>query len=184
MGEVEKNSRDFLRFIEIILLVIAIILVIFLIIIELMHNEYTIYEREYSFNAYSVDSDENSVTVVLHHKDGSRIKTEETVYFEQGELVKTVSKYYYDRINVAKEEYDETMKIVNENLKSGLNQNYYTITKEANAVVYTYDNSEIAYSDVVNVQNNTSSKGNNEEVIEYVLENIDERYEENYVKLR
>lgn len=178
----EKKSRDMLRIIEIILLVIVIILVIFLIILELMHNEYSKYKREYDFDAYTVANDENSITVTLHHKDGSRIKTEEIVYFENGELVKTVNKYYYEKINIAKDEYNATMEMLSEN--SGTNNNYYTVAKEENAIVYTYENPSEIYADSYNSLRSRKITNKNEDVIDFVMENIDERFKDTYVKVK
>lgn len=187
MKKEEKYSRDVLKFIEIILLLIVIFLVIVLIVLEIMHNEYAEYERFYDFDAYKVDTTEDSVIVTLYHKDGSRIKTEESYFFENGKIVKNEIKYYYKRISIAKEEYNTTSKMIQENLKSGLSEQIYLLSKQENAVVYTYFNPQMSFtnddavdSDTLNLYHDFK---NNKQIISYILDDIEEKYDKYYEKI-
>lgn len=188
MKKEAKDSVDLLKIVEIILLLIVIFLVIVLIVLEVMHNEYVTYERVYDYDAYRVSNDENSITVTLYHKDGDRIKTEETYYFENGKITKNEIKYYYERISIAKEEYNTTAKMIQENLNSGLSNQIYLLSKQENAVVYTYFNPEFSFNgnDGINdtsVINLYESFENDEEITNYILKNIDEKYNQYYKKI-
>ncbi len=184
----EKNNRNMYSIVEIVLLLIVILLILFLIALELMHNEYVTYEREYDFNAYNISNDENSVTITLYHESGDRIKTEEIYYFENGNIIKNVIKYYYKRVNIAKDEYNNGIKMIRENLNSGLVEQPYKLTKKENAVIYIYDNPEVTFSKAdgtkdVELENKYISYTTNEQIINYFLDNINKMYEGYYTKV-
>mgnify|MGYP003289193045 CR=1 FL=1 len=174
-----KDSIDILKIIEIILLFIVIFLVIVLIVLEVMHNEYAIYERIYDYDAYRVIENDNSITAILYHKDGDIIKTEEIYYFENDKIIKNEVKYYFERISIAKEEYNTTAKMIQDNLNSGSNEQIYLLSKDENAVVYTYLNPQNSF-----VEDENKEVGNNENIETSILNNIDEKYNEYYTKLQ
>ena len=183
-----KDSIDVLKIIEIILLLIVIFLVIILIGLEIMHNEYVIYDRVYDFDAYGVNCNNGKITVTLYHKAGDRIKTEEIYYLEDGKITKNEIKYYYERISIAKDEYNTTSKMIQENLNSGSNNQTYEISKQENAVIYTYVNPEISFVeyDLVNEEKSINlyeTFETNEEITDYILENVYEKYNQYYKKL-
>lgn len=184
----ENDTRKLYNIIEIALLIVVICLIIFLIVLELMHNEYVTYEREYDFNAYSVTNDENSVTITLYHQSGDRIKTEETYYFENGKITQNVTKYYYKRVNIAKDEYNNGIKMIKENLSSGLIEQPYKLSKNENAVIYTYDKPELSFTKEdgtkdIELENRYESYTTNEQIIKYFLDNISKMYDGYYIKV-
>ena len=188
MKKVEKNSREYFRFIEIILLLIVIFLVIVLIVLEIMHNEYVSYERAYEYDAYKVENTENTVNVTLYHKEGEIIKTEENYYFENGKILKNEIKYYYERISFAKDEYNSIEIMIQENLKSGLSEPTYSLEKQENAVIYTYLNPEISLKSSLQTKTKIldldETFESDEEILTYLLKYIDEKYGQYYTKVK
>lgn len=180
----KDENRNVLKYIEIILLIIVIALIIFLIVLELMHNEYSIYEREYDYNAYKVNTEGNIVTVTLYHQEGNRVKTEEKFILENGEIAKKKIKYYYERISIAKDEYNEKIKMLKENLNSGSVELPYTLEKDENAVVYSYDDVQMKEDDINQLRiSNEVHFDTNDEMMAYIVESIDELYGQYYKKV-
>lgn len=178
-----KDTRDVLKIVEIILLLIVILLVIVLIGLEIMHNEYATYDRIYNYNAYRVTSSDDSVTVTLYHKDGDRIKTEETYYLEDGKITKDEIKYYFERISIAKEEYNAKATMIQDNLNSGLSQQLYLLSKHENSVIYTYLNPDISFDDYADTKL-ARTFTDNEKLKEYILQKVDEKYAQYYTKIK
>lgn len=161
---------------EIILIIIGILLAIALCLIMYKNYRYKEISHEYDFNAYKIESNENSITITTYHKDGNRIKDQEIEYFENGKIVKSVNKYYYNSINLAQYEYE----------KDSSNKDIYDVTLEKNAVIHTYNNPELSFDtdekskEIEEFYNKVTT---NKEIIDYVLQNIDKDYKKDYTRI-
>lgn len=183
----ENKSREYLKIIEAFLVLIAISLVISLIYLKVLDREYAPYSREYNFDAYKVTTDENSITVSNYHSTGDRLRTDEIAYFENGKIVKKVTKYYYERLSIAKKEYNEDVKRISDNIEQG-SQPSYTVEKEDNAVLHIYENPEFNFyyddgSEATTEEELLNSFTTNEEIIKYLLPYIDKENSKYYKKV-